>query len=433
MLTFEFCMSCVYATIHDAVLYQHIFLYLIDWCLWLQVGPEETPCQCHICLQQRGQTVSAALPTSLPLPPRPAQLHLYPHIHGTLPPAAHPHLHLPHSHATHPMHNHMPHTLERSLLQPQLYNLHGPRMPFKLDFDDPDAIQDHLLNAYGDWDNSSYDSSRMLGPSPHRFSSPLSPELLPPPPLTADAPFSLEALSPSVSASHSVAASHAMLGSSSMVTTTSSAFKAVAAAGFATVIPPAFQVPADPVQDQVPSTTATSQPQHANSVPELNLNLRSTPLSSLPINFSAGTPSSLSSLPHPHNPPPCTRPVTLGGNAGTLPSPAKEKRTYAQPCKKYTMSPQNSGLGVSGKMDVTPPPPPPSSLNHTTMGMQSFTSGLQSAANKTAPKSQRPPVPSCEAPHACTHAQHVSPAGYTHHMSVSWQRLMKWEYHSGYD
>lgn len=185
------------------------------------------------------------------------------------------------------------------------------------------------------------------------------------------------------------------------------------------MIPPAFQVPADPIQDQVPSTTATSQPQHANSVPELNLNLRSTPLSSLPINFSAGTPSSLSSLPHPHNPPPCTRPVTLGGNAGTLPSPAKEKRTYAQPCKKYTMSPQNSGLGVSGKMDVTPPPPPPSSLNHTTMGMQSFTSGLQSAANKTAPKSQRPPVPSCEAPHACTHAQHVSPAGYTHHMSVS--------------
>ncbi|XP_070210896.1 protein FAM193A-like isoform X3 [Littorina saxatilis] len=360
-----------------------------------QVGTEENPCQCHICLQQRGQTVSTALPTSLPLPPRPAQLHLYPHIHGTLPPAAHPHMHLPHSH---PMHTHLPHSLEHSLLQPQLYNLHGPRMPFKLDFDDPDAIQDHLLNAYGDWDNSSYDSSRMLGPSPHRFSSSLSPELLPPPPMTADNPFSLEALSPSVvSGSHAAAAaSHAMLGTSSMASTTSSAFKAVAAAGFATGIPPAFQVPQDPMVTETNLATSTSQPLHTpSSGPELNLNLNLR--SPLPINFSAGTPSSLS-LPLP----PCTRPVTLGGNVGgPLPSPGKEKRTYAQPCKKYTTSSQISGLG--SKVDGIPPPPPLSSQNHT---HANFASSLQSAAGKAASRSQRPQLPGSEAPHACTH-QHM--------------------------
>ncbi len=39
-------------------------------------------CQCHACLQQAGSNISTSLPTSLPTAPRPAALHLYPHIHG---------------------------------------------------------------------------------------------------------------------------------------------------------------------------------------------------------------------------------------------------------------------------------------------------------------------------------------------------------------
>ncbi|XP_076436859.1 uncharacterized protein LOC143276252 isoform X2 [Babylonia areolata] len=372
-----------------------------------RVDVSQQECQCHICLEQRGQTVSTALPTSLPIPARPSGLHLYPHIHGTLP-VTHSQLHIAPHHAAHPMVNHAPHTQDRSLLQPQLYNLHSARLPFKLDIEDPDSIHDHLLSAYGDWDNSSYDSSRILGPPPHRFSTTLSQDLLPPPPMTADAPFSLEALSSSMATpSHAVAASHIMLGSSSMATTTSSAFKAVATAGFATGIPPAFQIPTEQfVQDTTTptSTSSSAQPQHTSSVPELNLNLRSTALSSLPLSFSPASPSSVSSLPLPLNPPPSTRPVTLGGNVGTSPAPGKEQRTYAQPCKKYTSSsPQNSGFGSVGKAGVSPPPPPPSSHNHLNV---SLPGGVQATSGKSAPKPRQAPA-SSQPSHSCSHSQHM--------------------------
>ncbi|KAL8592145.1 hypothetical protein ACOMHN_033516 [Nucella lapillus] len=368
----------------------------------VEVVPEE--CQCHNCLGQRGQTVSTALPTSLPLPTRPSGLHLYPHIHGTLPAASHSHLHIAHNHATHPMVNHSSHSQEHPLLQPQLYNLHSARLPFKLDLEDADSIHDHLLSAYGDWDNSPYDSSRILGPSPHRFSAPLSQDLLPPAPMTADASFSLEGLSPSMASTpHAVAASHIMLGTSSLATTTTSAFKAVATAGFATGIPPAFQIPTEPFVPEM--TPSSAQPQHMASVPELNLNLRSAPLSSLPISFAPAAASSASSLPLPLplNPPPISRPVTIGGNVGTAPAPGKEQRTYAQPCKKYTLSPQNSALGLAGKTGVTPPLPPPSSHSHMNV---SLPAGVQAPSGKTASKSRQLPAAS-QPPHSCSHAQHV--------------------------
>ncbi|GAB1604716.1 protein FAM193A-like isoform X2 [Argonauta hians] len=43
---------------------------------------DDNQCQCHFCLRQRGNTVSTSLPQHVPILPRPAHLHLYPHIHG---------------------------------------------------------------------------------------------------------------------------------------------------------------------------------------------------------------------------------------------------------------------------------------------------------------------------------------------------------------
>lgn len=358
-----------------------------------QVGTEETGCQCHVCLQQQGQTVSTALPACLPLPPRPAQLHLYPHIHGTLPPPAHshPHLHMTHSHTPHAAHSHPQHTA-RSLLQPQLYDLHGvrsQRLPLKLDFEDPDGIQDHLYHAYGDWDNT-YNPPLLL-PSAHRFSSGLSSDLLPPPP-SAETPFSME------TPSSVVAASHAMLAASSSMAaaSTASAFKAVA--GFSTGIPPAFQPPVDPPPQDL--STASSQPA-ISSDPSAKVSTTPASLSSLPISFAPAV-SQPSLLPHS---PPCTRPPPVGGNAPTQPT-GKEQRTYAQPCKKYSLTPPASGLQMTGKLGV-PPPPPPSSHNHVNVPVCS--NGLQAAANKlgAAAKNQRPGVPAGQTSHACSHAQHL--------------------------
>lgn len=129
-----------------------------------------------MCLQQLGKTVSTALPQHIPITPRPAELNLYPHIHGSS-----------------GMHGRASHV--RPILQPQLYDLHVPlrqqqkgiitpeSMDVKMDFESEEGFHKHLAHAYGEWD-SSYDTPLLLGT--HQYGVPgstLNPELLPPPPL----------------------------------------------------------------------------------------------------------------------------------------------------------------------------------------------------------------------------------------------------------
>ncbi len=131
----------------------------------------QNQCQCHACLQQSGQSLATSLPQHLPATtPRPAALHLYPHIHGPnmVPPT---------------IHNHLP--TPNLLLQPRLYELHNPlRVPttkplvghqphkkhtanFNLDLNSHEALHEHIYHAYGDWDNS-YDVSKLMLTS-HKF------------------------------------------------------------------------------------------------------------------------------------------------------------------------------------------------------------------------------------------------------------------------
>lgn len=375
-----------------------------------QAGTEETSCQCHVCLQQQGQTVSTALPTSLPLPPRPAQLHLYPHIHGTLPPATltHQHVHVPHTHTAHITHaahiTHTAHAAARSLLQPQLYDLHGSlrsaRLPLKLDFEDPEGIQNHLYHAYGDWDNT-FDP-RILVPGTHRYPTGLGSDLVPSP-LTSDMPFSMESLS---SGSHGMVMSNVSTSLAS-----SSAFKAVAA-GFATSFQTAYHLPPEPASvEEVSSANshqASNSPDMCTKTTSLTSSFPDTCTkavsltSSLPVSFASAPPSSVSV---PHNPP-FTRPVTLGGNVGTQPA-GKEQRTYAQPCKKHTLVPISSVHSTSGKVGV---PPLLSSSLHGNVNVPVFSNGIQGqnkvpGVNAKVPRSGMVSNPNS---HTCNHSQHVS-------------------------
>lgn len=172
-----------------------------------QMKLESSQCQCHICLQQRGKTVSTSLPQQAPpVTPRPGELHLYPHIHGL---ANRGHV--------------------KPLLQPQLYDLHMPmrqpkpiiqtKVPVKLDFDTPEGIHEHIYHAYGDWDNT-YDP-RILLQQPPKYGGGLSTDLLPPPPLTSNYttnflpdPFPVASQSASVmtSASRTLANNHTFSG-----------------------------------------------------------------------------------------------------------------------------------------------------------------------------------------------------------------------------
>ena len=138
-------------------------------------------CQCHACLQASGKTVGASLPQHPPVAPRPAALHLYPHIHGHT--GIHPHA------AGH----------VRPILQPHLYELHSPLQQhaktlleqqklqvgnINLDLEHDPSLHEQLsYQSYTDWDNS-YDSAKLMF-SPHKFGGGLGSELFnaPTPPL----------------------------------------------------------------------------------------------------------------------------------------------------------------------------------------------------------------------------------------------------------
>jgi hypothetical protein len=140
---------------------------------------------------------------------------------------------------------------------------------------------------------------------------------------------------------------------------------------------------------------------------ELNLNF-SAPLSLASLNFSTGTPASLS-LPLAHNPPhppPCIRPATLGGNAGMQPSPVgKEQRTYAQPCKKYTSGAHASRQAATGKVGVSPPPPLPSTQAHSNGGAPN--ANMNQHTGKFPGKAQQRQG-NGDIPHTCAGHSHVS-------------------------
>ncbi|XP_041368374.1 protein FAM193A-like [Gigantopelta aegis] len=259
--------------------------------------PEENQCQCHACMQQQGQTLPMTFPQHT-VAPRPADLHLYPHIHGS------PGLHG------------MPPRGIQSVLSPQLYDLHSPlrqsKLPVKLDFDNPDSIQDHLYHAYGDWDNT-FDPRNLIGSHHHYSSSTMGSDLLPPPPppLTNTMPYLADPLS--------------CLSSQTVTcTTTTSAFKNNVGNHLVNSIPKSGDVSSASSQDQVHGDVCANLPKCSSpSQPTAN-------------------------LPRPHGPP-CTRPVTLGGNTSSL-STGSDKLQQQQQlqqrnhhCKKHNMPLMNKG------------------------------------------------------------------------------------------
>ena len=149
-------------------------------------------CQCHACLQQSGKSLTTSLPQHIPTAPRPAALHLYPHIHG--------------SHTTtHPgLHGHAGAAQLQPNIMPHLYQLHNPLgLPVKAaapqdsgktpgfitDTCDQEATGEPIY-TYRDWENLSYDATKLMLSS-HKFDVTLGSELFsaPTPPLMSGMPF----------------------------------------------------------------------------------------------------------------------------------------------------------------------------------------------------------------------------------------------------
>ena len=254
---------------------------------------EDNQCQCHVCLQQQGKTISTSLPQHVPpIVPRPGELHLYPHIHG--------------SSGLHSL-NRGGHV--RPILQPSLYDLHSTQQrksiiqgksPIKLDFDSPEGIHNHINYAYGDWDNS-YDARTYLST---KFDS----ELLPPPPLTS--PYTSTFLTEPFSVGGSFASA---IPTSSV--SSPSAFSSAVNNLVMTTATPATAKPVDGLSAvKETATEAVSK---------------------------AGKCSNDPGSPVKSHTPPCTRPVTLGGNN----VPRVSDKPHSQHCKKH--NPQ--GLTKPGK------------------------------------------------------------------------------------
>lgn len=249
---------------------------------------EENSCKCYACLREQGNTVSTSLPQSIAAESsRPAELHLYPHIHG--------------SPSLHGLPNHSP------LLPTQLYDLHMPlRQPKsllqtsgkvlpKLDFDSPEGIHEHMYHAYGEWDNT-YDAR-----IPFPKYSGISTDLLPPPPLTTN--FSTANF---LNEPFSVAT---QMGMETVSTTT---------------------IPTSAFKSSVSHHVSLSTPQAVANISNVSHDHSTLMVSHNDLPASSMTP-------------PCTRPVTLGGNisqkqAGVptngVPSVADHKQ-HSQHCKRH--------------------------------------------------------------------------------------------------
>ena len=256
---------------------------------------EDNQCQCHVCLQQQGKTISTSLPQHVPpIVPRPGELHLYPHIHG--------------SSGLHSL-NRGSHV--RPILQPSLYDLHtnGQRKsiiqqgkaPIKLDFDSPEGIHNHINYAYGDWDNS-YDARTYLST---KFDS----ELLPPPPLSS--PYT----STFLTEPFSVPGSFASAIPTSSVSSPSA---------FSSSVNNLVMTTATPTTAKSTDGSSASKETTADSVSK-----------------TTKCPNEATGSPTKSHTPPCTRPVTLGGNN----MPKLAEKPHSQHCRKH--NPQ--GLAKPGK------------------------------------------------------------------------------------
>ncbi|XP_055955292.1 protein FAM193A isoform X2 [Patella vulgata] len=245
-----------------------------------EIFQEPYPCQCHLCLQQpSGHLLNTALPQHDPMSTRPTDLHIYPHIHG-----------YPGLHGLHGLQgrNHV-----RSILQPQLYDLHNPlrqtKLPGKIDFDSPGSMQEHLYPAFGDWDN---DPHGFLGS--HQYGGTFPTDLLPPPPLTANNPFITD---PTLLSSQQTPPASA---------STSSAFKTV----------PHSHAPNSDI-----SCSSAYDVVHFDSCAKTNNSCSATSSQVTAGNKNQG--------------PPCTRPVTLGGNSNTTPISTCTEKNHSQHCLKH--------------------------------------------------------------------------------------------------
>ena len=256
---------------------------------------EDNQCQCHVCLQQQGKTITTSLPPHIPpIVPRPWKLHLYPHIHG--------------SSGLHSLNRgHV-----RPILQPSLYDLHSTQQrksivqrksPIKLDFDSPEGIHNHINYAYGDWDNS-YDARMYM-----HLSTTFDSKLLPPPPLSS--PYT----STFLTEPFSVAGSFAAAIPASSVSSPSAFSSAVNNLVMTTATP------------------ATTKPLDGTSV------VKETAVETV---GKAGKCSNELGSPVKSRTSSCTRPVTLGGNN----VPKVSEKLHSQHCKKH--NPQ--GLAKPGNL-----------------------------------------------------------------------------------
>lgn len=275
--------TCIVLNFYVLILFLYYFLLSL-----FQTKQEENSCKCYACLREQGNTVSTSLPQSIAAESsRPAELHLYPHIHG--------------SPSLHGLPNHSP------LLPTQLYDLHMPlRQPKsllqtsgkvlpKLDFDSPEGIHEHMYHAYGEWDNT-YDAR-----IPFPKYSGISTDLLPPPPLTTN--FSTANF---LNEPFSVAT---QMGMETVSTTT---------------------IPTSAFKSSVSHHVSLSTPQAVANISNVSHDHSTLMVSHNDLPASSMTP-------------PCTRPVTLGGNisqkqAGVptngVPSVADHKQ-HSQHCKRH--------------------------------------------------------------------------------------------------
>lgn len=281
-------------------------------------------CQCHVCLNQSGHIVSTSLPQQVAASPSPADLHLYPHIHG------------------------LPQQDPKNFMLPHLMS---SKLPVKIDFDDTTGL--HELCS--DWE-------RKMQPRPgslaaqhqhqhnHRLSSHSS-NLIPPNLESVATPFTFDF------ASH--LATHTTHTST---TNTTSAFKSLSGKHFASSIMPTLSNVGNITSEG--SSVDPTRPLDFSSlvkIPQSCLNgIGSFPASPFaPSTLSVSSPATLSSVPPVTSStaasrvngtcqgPPCTRPTPVGGNAST----SKWEKGHLQHCKKFTggghphkQQPSNTGL-----------------------------------------------------------------------------------------
>lgn len=254
---------------------------------------EENQCQCYVCLRQQGKAVSTSLPQQVAPTSQPGELHLYPHIHGSA-----------------GLHGFTNRSHVRPLLQPQLYDLHmplrqpkpliqSPKVPLKLDFDSPDGIHEHIYHAYGDWDNT-YDSRMMLSNIP-KYGHGLGSELLPAVPLTNN--YTSNFLTEPFSVSTQTGIDTVMTSTSP----TTSSFR---------------------TSTSVHTSLATTQAFIDQTASITNNHVSTSTLQSNSQNVSGTSCSRSNAMP------PCTRPVTLGGNISQQKQTALSEKLAAQPRKR---------------------------------------------------------------------------------------------------